>query len=29
MNYKLFTNNYQTLWQLMVANEQLKSAGRW
>jgi hypothetical protein len=27
MNYKLFTNNYQTLWQLMLANEQLKSAG--
>ncbi|WP_374554837.1 DUF3138 family protein [Aquitalea pelogenes] len=27
MNYKLFTNNYQTLWQFMLANEQLKSAG--
>jgi hypothetical protein len=26
VNYKWFTNNYQTMWQLMVANEQLKSA---
>jgi hypothetical protein len=27
MNYKFFTNNSQTLWQFMLANEQLKSAG--
>jgi len=26
-DYKWFTNNYQTLWQVMLANEQQKSAG--